>query len=90
MPRKKIKPTPWESKSKYNKFIKVKYEQLGKRKIFEMDIPVIGEITINSALEPLIAKRLGCDSTDIFLVDKNDFEPFMVTNPVVSENEVQE
>ena len=53
-----------------------------------MDIPVIGEITINSALEPLIAKRLGCDSTDIFLVDKNDFEPFMVTNPVISENEV--
>ena len=86
MPRRKIKPTPWESK--YNKFIKVKYEQLGKRKIFEMDIPVIGEITINSALEPLIDKRLGCDSTDIFLVDKNDFEPFMVTNPVISENEV--
>ena len=79
MPRRKIKPTLHNQK--YDKYVKVKYEQVGKRKIFEMEIPAIGEITIDSALEPLIAKKLGCDSADIFLVDKYEFEPYMVYTP---------
>ena len=77
--RKKIKPTLHNQK--LDKYIKVKYERMGKRKVFEMDIPVIGEISINSALEPLIAKKLGCSPLDIWLVDRNTFEPYMVTNP---------
>ena len=79
--RKKIKPTL--HKQKTSKCIKVQYEQIGKRTIKEMEIPVVGEITINSALEPLIAKRLGCDSVDVWVVD----EPYMVTKVL---NEVQE
>jgi hypothetical protein len=87
--RKKIAPTLHSQK--HERFIKVKYEQTGKRKVFEMDIPALegSEITINSPLEPLIAKRLGCDSADIFLVNKNEFEPYMVINPR-ADNEVQE
>ena len=72
--RKKIKPTP--HKIKGNKCIAVKYEKIGGRTIKEMKIPVLGEITINSYLEPLIAKRLGCDTADVWLVD----EPYMVMN----------
>tara|TARA_Y100000592_G_C5404940_1_gene285121 strand:+ start:53 stop:301 length:249 start_codon:yes stop_codon:yes gene_type:complete len=79
--RKKIKPTP--HKGKYNKFIKVQYEQIGKRKSREMEIPVIGEITINSPLEPLIAKKLGVETADIWVID----EPYMVTNMINKENE---
>ena len=86
MPRRKlVKPTLHNQK--YDRYIKVKYEQTGKRKVFEMDIPALegSEITINSPLEPLIAKRLGCDSADIFLVNKNEFEPYMVINPKVED-----
>ena len=55
----------------------------------KLKLPVVLlKVNINSALEPIIAKKIGCDSADIFLVDKNDFEPFMVSNPVISENEV--
>ncbi len=89
MPRRKmIKPTLHSKK--HDRFIIVKYEQVGKRKVFEMMIPALpnGEITINSPLEPLIAKRLGCDSADIFLVDKNEFEPYMVINPVIEDEQV--
>ena len=84
MPRRKIKPTPHESK--YKKYVRVKYEVVGKRKTFEMDIPAINEVHLNSVLEPLIAHRHPCSMEDVFIVD----EPFMVTNPVESENEVQE
>ena len=89
MPRRKlVKPTLHNQK--FDRYIKVKYEQIGKRKVFEMEIPAIegGEITINSPLEPLIAKRLGCDTADIFLVDKNTFEPYMVINPVIEDEQV--
>ena len=87
MPRKKIKPTLHKpaGRKHYDRYVKVKYERIGKRKVFEMDIPAIGEITINSALEPLIAEKLGCDSADIFLVDRHEFEPYMVINPVIED-----
>tara|TARA_R100000808_G_C2147759_1_gene155794 strand:+ start:2030 stop:2290 length:261 start_codon:yes stop_codon:yes gene_type:complete len=83
--RKKVKPTPHEGK--HNKFIRVKYEQLGKRKSREIDIPTSpnGDITINSPLEPLIARQVGCESADIWIID----EPYMITNRM-DENEVQE
>ena len=72
--RKKIKPTP--HKIRGEKCIIVKYEKIGGRTIKEMKIPASGELTINSYLEPLIAKRLGCDTADVWLVD----EPYMVMN----------
>ena len=91
MPRRKmIKPTLHKpaGRKHYDRYVKVKYERVGKRKIFEMDIPAIGEITINSVLEPLIAQKLGCDSADIFLIDKDVFEPYMVVNPRVDDEKV--
>lgn len=82
--RKKIKPVPHAGK--YEKFIKVKYEQMGKRKTFEMDIPATNEVGLNSMLEPLIARKLGVESADIWIVD----EPYMVTNIKEDASEVQE
>ena len=81
--RKKVKPTPHEGK--YDKFIKVKYELAGKRKTFEMDIPALNEVHLNSVLEPLIAHKHPCDIADVFIVD----EPFMVTNRT-NDEKVQE
>jgi hypothetical protein len=83
MPRRKmIKPTP--HKIRGDKCIIVKYEKIGGRKVKEMMIPASEEITINSYLEPLIAKKLGCDTADVWLVD----EPYMVVNRSNNDNEV--
>ena len=87
MPRKKIKPTLHNQK--YDRYIKVKYERIGKRKIFEMQIPVTSdEVGVNSQLEPLIARQLDCNASDIFLIDKNTFEPYMVMNPREEDEQV--
>jgi|MDSZ01.2.fsa_nt_gb hypothetical protein len=85
MPRRgRVKPTPHVGK--YDKFVKVRYEVIGKRKTFEMDIPAINEINLSSVLEPIIAHRHPCKMEDVFIVD----EPFMVMNIKEDSNEVQE
>ena len=82
MPRRgRVKPLL--HKQKTNKCIKVKYEQIGKRKIFDIEIPAVGEVNLQSSLEPLIAKRIHCDVADIWIVD----EPYMVTK-VINDSEV--
>ena len=52
-------------------------KQIGKRKTQEIEIAVTNEVSLDSVLEPLIARKVGCDMADVFIVD----EPFMVTNP---------
>ena len=81
--RPKYNPKPILHNQKIDRFVVVKYEQIGKRNPFTMEIPASGEVGVNSMLEHYVAKKLGVDTADIWIVD----EPYLVTNRK-EENEV--